>query len=99
MSVCSGTERSRVISSTSLAALGGSFLAKHHLDFIPRVKEGQWLAAHAKPHAMMDLSDGLAKDLPRMAAASGVEFVVDESSLPCSKGCSPEQAWGDGEDV
>jgi thiamine-monophosphate kinase len=78
-------------------SLGGS-LAKHHLDFTPRVKEAQWLAAHAKPHAMMDLSDGLAKDLPRMAAASGVEFVVDESSLPCSKGCSPEQAWGDGED-
>jgi thiamine-monophosphate kinase len=77
--------------------LGGS-LRKHHLDFTPRVKEGQWLAAHAKPHAMMDLSDGLAKDLPRMAAASGLDFVIEEAGLPCRKGCTAAQAWGDGED-
>jgi len=78
-------------------SLGGS-LAKHHLDFTPRVKEGQWLAGREEVHAMMDLSDGLAKDLPRMAEASGVEFVIQENNLPCNKGCSPEQAWGDGED-
>jgi thiamine-monophosphate kinase len=77
--------------------LGGS-LAKHHLDFTPRVREGQWLGTRKEVHAMMDLSDGLAKDLPRMAAASGVEFVIEERSLPCNKGCDPEQAWGDGED-
>lgn len=77
--------------------LGGSIKGKH-LDFTPRVKEGQWLVKKFAIHAMMDVSDGLAKDLPRLAEASGLEFVIDESSLPCTPGCSAEQAWGDGED-
>jgi thiamine-monophosphate kinase len=51
-----------------------------------------------RPSAMMDLSDGLAKDLPRLAKASGVEFVIDEDLLPSTEGCTPAQAWGDGED-
>lgn len=77
--------------------LGGS-LAGHHLTFIPRIKEAAWLAANAKPNAMMDLSDGLAKDLPRMAAASGIDFVVEPDLLPAMSGSTPAQAWGDGED-
>lgn len=77
--------------------LGGS-LAGHHLDFIPRVAEAQWLAEHFQVQAMMDLSDGLAKDLPRMAAASGVSFILHEASLPLNPGCTPAQAWSDGED-
>lgn len=77
--------------------LGGS-LGGHHLDFIPRVAEARWLVTHHRIHAMMDLSDGLGKDLPRMAAASGVDFFIDEKSLPARKGCSQEQAWSDGED-
>lgn len=77
--------------------LGGSIRGKH-LRFIPRVREARWLVRHFAIHAMMDLSDGLAKDLPRMAAASGLNFVIDETTLPRSPGCSAEQAWGDGED-
>jgi thiamine-monophosphate kinase len=77
--------------------LGGS-LRGRHLDFMPRVAEAQWLAKHLPVHAMMDLSDGLAKDLPRMAQASGVGFVLEESALPVSEGCTPAQAWSDGED-
>ncbi|MBX7207021.1 MAG: thiamine-phosphate kinase [Verrucomicrobiaceae bacterium] len=77
--------------------LGGSIKGRH-LDFTPRVKEAQWLVKKFTVHAMMDISDGLAKDLPRLAEASGVEFVVDESALPCTPGCTPGQAWGDGED-
>lgn len=77
--------------------LGGSIHGKH-LNFTPRVREAQWLAAHFAPTAMMDVSDGLAKDLPRLARASRLEFVVDEPSLPCSPGCTAAQAWGDGED-
>ena len=46
--------------------LGGSFESERHLDFVPRVREGQWLAPHAR--AMMDLSDGLRRDLPRSSA-------------------------------
>ena len=77
--------------------LGGSRRG-HHLNFKPRIAEAQWLVENFKPRAMMDLSDGLAKDLPRMAAASGVAFVIEEESLPRNKGCTAEQAWSDGED-
>ncbi|MBU1612145.1 MAG: thiamine-phosphate kinase [Proteobacteria bacterium] len=42
-----------------------------HLRPRPRVAEGLILAANAEVHAMMDLSDGLARDLPRLLAASG----------------------------
>ncbi len=77
--------------------LGGS-LAGWHLKFEPRVEQGQWLAANAPLHAMMDLSDGLAKDLPRLAGMAGLAFVVDGSSLPRRRGCTEQQAWSDGED-
>lgn len=77
--------------------LGGSITGKH-LAFTPRIKEAAWLVRHFKPSAMMDLSDGLGKDLPRLAAASQVGFILDEKALPLSSGCTPAQAIGDGED-
>jgi len=77
--------------------LGGSIAGKH-FDFVPRVEEARWLAANAEIHAMMDLSDGLAKDLPRLARASGVGFQVDAAALPLNEGCGAEQALRDGED-
>lgn len=76
--------------------LGGSIAGKH-LRFTPRLEEGQWLAAHGAS-AMMDLSDGLAKDLPRMAKASGCGFAIDESAVPRTRGCEVVEALGDGED-
>lgn len=78
-------------------SLGGS-LAGKHLAFVPRLEETHWLLAHFKPTAMMDLSDGLAIDLPRLAAASGCGFSLDESALPRNPACTPAQAMGDGED-
>ena len=77
--------------------LGGSITGKH-LSFTPRQTESQWLVTHAKPSAMMDLSDGLAKDLPRLAKASGCGFSLDSNSIPKSRGCTLDQALGDGED-
>jgi thiamine-monophosphate kinase len=77
--------------------LGGSIRGRH-LTFTPRVAEGQWLMKNFAVHAMMDLSDGLAKDLPRLAGASALEFAVDEGAIPCTRGCTAEQAWADGED-
>jgi len=77
--------------------LGGSIKGKH-LKFTPRLEEGRWLSENAHPHAMMDISDGLAKDLPRLALASGTHFQVNVASLPCNPGCTFDQAWGDGED-
>lgn len=77
--------------------LGGSIRGKH-LDFIPRLEEAQWLVRNTRVRAMMDLSDGLGADLPRLAEASGCGFQLDELSVPRSRGCTLAQAMGDGED-
>lgn len=77
--------------------LGGSIRGKH-LTFEPRLREAQWLAEKFPVSAMMDLSDGLAADLPRMAEASNCGFDVDMAAIPRSRGCTVEQALGDGED-
>ena len=79
--------------------LGGSFVSERHLDFEPRVEEGQWIAHEAGANAMMDLSDGLRRDLPRLADASGCGFEIDFSALPCHEGCGVQEALGDGEDM
>lgn len=62
--------------------LGGS-LRGHHLIFTPRVNEARWLAERLGDalHAMMDLSDGIATDAPRMAAASGCGLVFDADAI------------------
>jgi thiamine-monophosphate kinase len=75
--------------------LGGSIHGKH-LKFTPRLAEAAWLVRHVRPSAMMDLSDGLAKDLPRLAEASGCGFELGD--VPASRGCTRTQALGDGED-
>jgi thiamine-monophosphate kinase len=77
--------------------LGGSITGKH-LSFTPRLAEAAWLVRHLRPSAMMDLSDGLAMDLPRLAHASHCSFELDPAALPASPGCTPQQALGDGED-
>ncbi len=78
-------------------SLGGS-LAGKHLSFLPRVEEGGWLASTGWVTAMMDLSDGLGSDLPRLARASGCGFRIERELVPVMEGCSVEQALGDGED-
>lgn len=77
--------------------LGGSIRGRH-FTFTPRVKEAAWLVSGFRPTAMMDISDGLAADLPRLAAASGCGWRVSLEALPCSDESNAEQAWGDGED-
>ncbi len=77
--------------------LGGSRAGKH-LDFLPRVEEGIWLGERTGVRAMMDLSDGLAMDLPRLAAASGCGFRVDNEMVPLSPGCGLQEGLCDGED-
>jgi thiamine-monophosphate kinase len=47
---------------------------------------------------MMDLSDGLGTDLPRLAGASKLGFAIDERALPLSRGCTVQQAISGGED-
>jgi thiamine-monophosphate kinase len=77
--------------------LGGS-LRGRHFQFTPRIEEARWLTKHFPIHAMMDLSDGLGADLPRLARASGVGFEVNENLLPRNRGCTVTEALNDGED-
>ena len=56
-----------------------------HLRPRPRVEEGRWLAGAGGVTAMMDLSDGLATDLSRLIAESGVAARVDIDRLPIAE--------------
>jgi thiamine-monophosphate kinase len=77
--------------------LGGS-QARRHLFFEPRLAEGQWLARKKFATAMMDLSDGLGADLPRLARASGAGFAIDPAAIPRAPGATLEAAVDEGED-
>ena len=48
----------------------------------PRIAEALWLAERAVPHAMLDLSDGIAGDARHLAAAGGVAIALHSRSLP-----------------
>ena len=77
--------------------LGGAIKGKH-LRFVPRIVESRWLTENFPIHAMMDLSDGLGADLPRLARASKVGFKVDLEKLPLNRGVKIDNAITDGED-
>lgn len=75
---------------------GNSFLSEHHLNFEPRIHEGQWLAEHAS--AMIDITDGVLTDLLRVSAASGVGAVLFPEQVPARDQASIKQRMCDGED-
>ena len=77
--------------------LGGAIKGKH-LRFIPRITESRWLTENFSIHAMMDLSDGLGADLPRLARAGKVGFKIDIERLPLNPGGKIDNAISDGED-
>jgi len=76
----------------------GRSLEKKHLQFIPRIVESRWLTDNFSIHAMMDLSDGLGTDLPRLARASKVGFKIDTKKLPLTRGANINDAISEGED-
>jgi thiamine-monophosphate kinase len=77
--------------------LGGSLRGKH-LRFMPRINESRWLTENFRVHAMMDLSDGLGADLPRLAKANKLGFRIDREHLPLARGAKMGDAISDGED-
>src|SRR6266853_4472363 len=77
--------------------LGGA-LRQKHLQFIPRIVESRWLTENFSIHAMMDLSDGLGADLPRLARASKVGFDIQLENLPVARDATIDNAISEGED-
>src|SRR6266403_3095393 len=57
-------------------------LTRKHLYPEPRLALSQWLAQKGSPTAMIDLSDGLSTDLPRLCAASAVGALLEGSRIP-----------------
>lgn len=60
--------------------VGGSILGRH-LKFEPRVELARRLVERDLPSAMIDISDGLALDISRVAAASGCGIQIEHESL------------------
>jgi len=63
-------------------SLGGSILGRH-TRFEPRIAEGKWLAKQASVRCMIDVSDGLAKEL-RLIMPKGCRAAVDPARVPVS---------------
>jgi thiamine-monophosphate kinase len=76
---------------------GDRALLLAHLRPVARVGEAAVLA-RAGATAMMDVSDGLAKDLARLAASSGVRARLRTALVPIADGALPAEALGGGED-
>jgi thiamine-monophosphate kinase len=72
-----------------------SALAAAYRRPVARLADGE-AARLAGAHAMIDVSDGLALDLHRLADASGVGFALD--TVPVAEGATLAEALGGGED-
>ncbi len=77
--------------------LGGTLRTGHHYRFRPRLDEGAWLARRPEVCAMMDVSDGLAKDLHAITPR-GAAPVLSARRLPRRPGADVRAALTDGED-
>ncbi len=73
--------------------LGGS-IRGWHLDFVPRLAEGRWLAALPEIGAMIDLTDGIAKDLPALLPPKTVALLNPEA-IPLSEAAHAVAAESD----
>ncbi len=86
-------------------AFGGSIRGRH-IHFTPRLQEARRLLELITPHAMIDVSDGLAADLHHLLEESGVGAIIDATSIPIHSDAEAmadnvpplRHALGDGED-
>ena len=86
--------------------LGGSILGKHY-NFQPRLSEGQWLAENNMASAMVDVTDGIAKELQFLANESS-SIEIELGSIPIAQSAqllaekssetTLQKAFCDGED-
>lgn len=82
--------------------LGYSLPTGRHLDFSPRIELARRLVADTttRPHAMIDLSDGIAQDLPRLV--DHAELFAADLPIVSYDADDDTPAWqhalGDGED-
>ena len=89
--------------------VGGSLLGRH-FDFVPRIREANWLVEHLSVNAMTDISDGLGIDLLHICESSGcvaeiyedkLERVISEDACKVALGSGKSglyHALNDGED-
>ena len=61
--------------------LGGSLLGRH-MTFTPRIELARQLAQQYRIHAMIDISDGLSRDLRHICQQSGVGAIIQADKLP-----------------
>jgi thiamine-monophosphate kinase len=77
--------------------LGNSLASGHHYRFRPRLPEGAWLARRPEVKAMMDLSDGLAKDVHALMPRGGAPALF-AACMPLRQGADLRAALEEGED-
>lgn len=78
--------------------LGGAVSSGRHLIFTPRLKEAAVIAGRVRPHAAIDVSDGLSRDAWRMAQASDCDLVIEREALPLNAGVADDRMLCEGED-
>lgn len=87
--------------------LGGAWKSDRHLKFTPRLAEALAMAKTFDLHAMIDISDGLARDLHHICEASNVGAEIMAADLPihpevlegsADRSVAVRAALGDGED-
>lgn len=77
-----------------------SYLLDRHLRPKPDLEEGIWLGKQPEVHAMIDVSDGLARDARHLSVSGNVGMEIEINDIPLSeafkafvKGAGDETEW------
>ncbi len=78
--------------------LGASWRTNRHFNFTPRINLALQLVKHYPVHAMIDISDGLGRDLGHIARMSNVTCELNAACIPVHTDADLQMAISDGED-